>query len=232
MILPVLLISIILQSTIYSQIRLILTAALPDAHFAWRQKQYLESFKRLYRYGYRKNDFYIVEALRKHGPTFLRNHCDNVYYAKNNNPHFKNNGINEAITLLEAFNYFNFDDEDMIIKMTGRYWLMNNNFFTLVHSLQNSVDAIVCWYKEPQHRGAVYTSLIAMKCKYFKEMIAEFDYDAMDQQWTVLEHAVGGYLRHKVANSNFKLLTTDTLGIEAHFFGSTTLSEASGIAYQ
>lgn len=212
--------------SLYSQIRLILTAALSDAHFSWRKKQYLESFNTLYRYGYRKNDFYIVEALKKHGPTFLNNHCNNVYYAKNNNPHVKNNGINEVITLLEALEHFNFDDEDIIIKLTGRHLLLNTNFLNLVRSHQNSADIIVRWATP---FVSVYTTLIAMKYKYFKEMILSY---AIDDQWIDIEHAAGAYINQKMKTSDLKIIFVNNLGIEANTFGSTTCLCSRGIVYQ
>ncbi len=219
----------VIQSNIYSQVRLILTAALSDAHFAWRKSQYIKSFNQIYTYGYRKNDFYIVEALKKHGPTFLDEYCNHVYYAQNNNPNFKNNGINEAITLLEAFNHFNFNDDDIIIKMTGRHFLMNDNFLTIVKKNQNDTDAVIL-YREKDH--CVATTLIAMKYKYFREFLENLNYTLMEQNWIVLERAVGEYIERKMKDSHFKIIFVSNLGIEANIFGSTTAPGASGTIYQ
>ena len=74
-------------------IRIVCTAALTDAFFEFRKQQYIEACFMLTKLGYK--DFYIIEALKKQGPTFLDYCCPHVFYASANNPFLKNNGIND-----------------------------------------------------------------------------------------------------------------------------------------
>ena len=85
---------------ISAKIRIVLTAALTQAHYEFRKNEYIESFTSLKRFGY--CDFYIVEAVTKGGPTFLDTYCNDVFYATANDPLCTNQGVNESKTMLEA----------------------------------------------------------------------------------------------------------------------------------
>ena len=97
-----------------AEVRVILTAALTNNHFELRKNQYIKSLDILSSYDYQNP--YIVEALKKTGPTFLDEYSTNVFYSTCNNPSLKNHGVNEARSLLEALNYFEFADDDIILK--------------------------------------------------------------------------------------------------------------------
>lgn len=196
-----------------AQTRIVPTAALTNAHYSFRKKQYLASFNALFKLGYRKNSFYIVEALKKHGPTFLNEHCNHVFYSKANNSSFRNHGINEALTFYDALNHFKFDDDDMIIKMTGRYLLLSDSFFIIAKN-NSHYDAIV----KQLDPTCFYTSLIAMKCKHWKKMIEEMNLEKMDKEYIALEMVVKSYIDHH----NLNTLYVDNLGLKAHFYGSSS----------
>ncbi|MGC2310533.1 MAG: hypothetical protein WA432_02870 [Candidatus Babeliaceae bacterium] len=198
-----------------ARIRMLLSAALADAHFEFRKAQYIKSLTLLKDYGY--NNVYIVEALKKHGPTFLDDYSKHVFYSTVNNPHLRNNGINEARTLLEGTYYFKFNPEDMIIKLTGRHHFISDSFVQLVKNNFN-YDALV----KVDAKGDVYTVGFAMRCKYFREMYEQMDYDAMECYRINLEHEVGNYIKRKVQKGNFNVLYVDKLDILANNFGSTT----------
>lgn len=198
-----------------AQIRILLSAALTDAHYEFRKQQYVESFRKIASYGYK--DLYVVEAIKKQGPTFLDDFSKNVFYASTNDTSFKNNGINEARTLLEGSYYFNFAPDDMILKMTGRYLLLSDYF---VKCVQNNID-YDAFFKINQS-GYLLTLCFAMKCKYFKEMFEQMDFLAMEKQWINLETEVTNYVQRKISQGNFKVFFVDKLDVEANLFGSST----------
>lgn len=210
--------SVITQCTV----RIILTTALTSNYFEFRKEQYLKSFNILNDFGFK--DFYIVEALSKHGPTFLEQYCNNVFYSQRNNPSLRNKGINEAKTILEALHNFNFDDEDMIIKMTGRYHWLSNGFFMLVQNNQDA-DAIVKY----DSVGQVHTLAYAMRCKHLKEMLRTMPYTFMESHMINLEHEVAQYINKKKLQGNFKVVATDQLNIEANLLGSSACPGANGV---
>jgi hypothetical protein len=195
-------------------IRILLSAALTDAHFEFRKQQYIEAFEALNHYGY--NDVYVIEAVRKNGPTFLDGYSTKVFYSTANNAHLKNKGINEARTLLEGTYHFKFAPNDMILKLTGRYQIVSDYFIELVRD-NLDYDAIV----KLKHNGDVWTLGFAMKCKYFQEMFEEMDYQSMERRWIDVEHMVALYIKNKVKAGNFKVLHVTKLDIKANLFGSS-----------
>lgn len=200
---------------LHAEIRIVLTAALTDAYFEFRKNQYIESFTILRNYDY--ETFYIVEALRKKGPTFLDEYCSNVFYATVNKPHYINNGVNEVATFLEGLYHFNFDDEDMIIKITGRHQLTSDHLLRLVEN-NPDYDAFV----KVNADGNVFTLGFAMKCKHFKEMFGRLNFDRLGKTMRPIEYDVGDYIKLKVKQGNFKVYYVDKLYMKANIFGSST----------
>lgn len=205
-----------------THIRVVLTAALTDAHFEFRKNQYLESFSILRNYGY--ETFYVVEALKKQGPTFLDDCCDHVFYSSKNNPSYINNGINEAATFLEALYHFGFDDEDMIIKFTGRHQLTSDYLLRLVED-NLEYDALV----KVNEDGNVFTLGLAMKCKHFKEMFERLNFSALGNFLRPIEYDVGDYIKYKVKQGNFKVYYIETLHMKAQLFGSSTAANPANV---
>ena len=207
---------------LHAKVRLLCSSALTSQHFEFHKAQYIKSFDILNQYGYR--DFYIIEALAKKGPTFLDEYSNHVFYAQTNNAHLRNKGINEAKTILEALLYYKCDNDDIIIKMTGRYHWLSNDFFTLVENHQD-VDAIV----KCDSTGQVHTLAYAMRCKHFIAMFQQMNYEFMEAHMVNLEYEVAQYIKRKVAEGNFKVIICEKLHIEANLHGSSASPGAEGI---
>ena len=73
----------------------------------------------------------IVEnnGLRK---TFLDDLNCSVCYTENNHIHCKNKGGNELLDIKEVIHKYKIKDDDIIIKLTGRYKLLKPDFIKLV----------------------------------------------------------------------------------------------------
>lgn len=204
----------------YTQTRLLLTAALAEPHYEFRKMQYIEALNALVQYGY--TDLYIVEALKKKGPTFLDDYSTNVFYATSNDPSIQNQGINESKTILEALYYYSFYSDDMIIKLTGRHCLISDYFLKLVEN-NPTYDAFVkiseglmpAWAD-----GMVPTMCFAMKYKYLKEMYEQIDYDAMLQYNYPIEWMVANYIERKRDEGSFKIYFVDKIDIRVNAFAS------------
>lgn len=189
--------------------------------FEFRKKQYMNAFTTLIKLGY--NDFYIIEALQKQGPTFLDSYSKNVFYAKKNDPSLKNNGINEFKTLLEGCAYFNFDPDDLIIKLTGRYSLLSDY---LLQTVQNNSEFDVLIKITGDY--CADTAGFAMKYKYLKEMDTYIDYNSLEKNMYAIEYQVGQYIRKKIQDGNFNIFHINKLNIKAELTGSTTAPDMSG----
>jgi len=198
----------VISYTHTTTIKILYTAALIDKHFEGRKQEYLHSLGNIYMLGFEP---YIVEACKKAGPTFFDEHCKHVFYAKSNNPRLKNKGVNEASTMLESLNYFDFDDEDMILKITGRYYLKSD---FLIQMIKNNPEHDAFVKLDPH--GQVFTGCFAMRYKDFKQMLEQLDFAYMEKYMINIEREVADYLRYR----NIKTLKLHKVDVAAKIFGT------------
>ena len=198
------------------KVKIVCSAALLDNQFEVREKEYRRCFEILSSYGYTKP--YIVEAIKKTGPTFLDSISPHVFYSQMNNAHLKNKGINEARTLLEGLTAFKFDSDQMILKLSGRYHL-SSDFF--LHFVENNTDADAIVKVDPS--GQIYTFCFAMKYKYLLDFLQQLDYKDMEKNMVNLEQKLADYIKGITHKDKAKVLLVDTLHIDAHIFGTGSI---------
>jgi len=100
-----------------------------------RIKDYIESFKTVDIIAKHFDKIFIVECISKEKISYLENTSFDVYYSTVPNTH-KNKGYNQynhVQTFLKDSTLIN--DQDIIIMLTGRYFLENNNFIKTVFEL-------------------------------------------------------------------------------------------------
>ena len=189
------------------------TAALVDKKFNERKIEYIASLNRLLSFGIRP---IIVEACKT--SSFFDVYKLPTFYPNVNNLRLQNKGVNEARLLQEALKHFQFDDEHLIVKMTGRYLFLDDRFFRLLSSLP-SVDFVV--RKGPELSSArgrfidCFTGCFAAKAKYLREFLDQLDLERMEREFTCIEHELGIFLRE---NPQIQVLFVDSLGIRANIF--------------
>jgi len=199
---------VILASNAYATTRMLCTAALIESGKAMRQQQYIACLQNLSSYGLY---LYVVESVFPHGPTFLDDYAQDVFYANTNNPRLRNKGVNEAMAMQAALHHYAFDDNDMIIKYTARYILHSDNFLKAVEN-HPEVDAVVC----RDSHGQVRTVCFAMRNHHMKQMLSELNFNRMEHASINFEWEVAQYItRHKV-----KTLELTTIGLSGHVGGS------------
>lgn len=103
--------------------------------------------------------------------------CD-VFYTKNNYLNFPNKGVNELLDIKDVIKHYNIQDNDFIIKLTGRYKLLNLDFINTVKNNQDKFDAFikffnVCTLNYHTNKDDCVLGLYAIKCKYLNN----FSYD-------------------------------------------------------
>lgn len=113
-----------------------------------------------------------------------------VFYTKNNSIPTKNYGIKEIRDIIECMDAYNIQDEDYVVKMTGRYFLSDSSPFIneIIRLRQIPADAIVKygWWEPSQrtpHANCI-TGLICMRAKYIRQIRVP---DTSDTN-TCLEH--------------------------------------------
>jgi hypothetical protein len=119
-----------------------------------------------------ENDVYIKPIIVENNgfrQTYLDDlNCD-VVYTDNNKINFYHKGENELLDIKEVINKYDIQDDDIIVKLTGRYKLLNLNFINLVKT--NKYDAYVKFFNVCSRIFAFddcVLGLFAIKCKYLK----------------------------------------------------------------
>ena len=111
-------------------------------NYIHRQIRYIESIHQLLKLIRNNKDIkpIIVEnnGLRDTYLNILN--CD-ICYTNNNKINFKHKGENELLDIKEVINRYKINDDDFIIKITGRYKLLEPNFINLVI---NNVSIKLC----------------------------------------------------------------------------------------
>jgi hypothetical protein len=136
--------------------------------------------------------------------------CD-VCYTDNNNFNYTHKGVNELLDIKEVIDKYKIQDDDMVIKLTGRYKLLNLNFIKLVESNIHKYDAFVKFFnvctKQFMFNDCVL-GLFATKCKYIKN----FNYYNFAKS---AECEFADYIRNYISND--KLLEVKQLDLECCF---------------
>lgn len=185
------------------------TASLIQTKFNERKHEYVTALQLLQQ---QSIPFYIVENHLPSGPSFLDDYCSNVLYVASNNKNMRNKGVNEAISMIKALEQLNFNDQMMIIKVTGRYCFKNFNFIKLVTN-NPSYDVFV---KYDEH-GQVYTGCYAIRAHQMKKMLHAMNAERMESEMISIEAAVADFIKNNIAVE--KIYVVPELGITANFFG-------------
>jgi hypothetical protein len=94
-----------------------------------------------------------------------------VFYTDNNRKQFKSKGVNELLDIQEVIEKYGIEDDDIIIKLTGRYRALSSAFFKDILENENKYDAFVKFYGTCSLKFEQYDCILgfyAMRAKYFK----------------------------------------------------------------
>ena len=140
--------------------------------------------------------------------TYLDNLKCDIFYT-NNNQNFHKAG-NELLDIKDVINQYNIKDEDIIIKLTGRYKLLNLNFINFVKNNIDTYDAFIKFFNVCTLRymkNDCVLGLFAIKCKYLKV----FEYNFLKSP----ECEFASYIRKNIDND--KLIEVSQLDLECCF---------------
>lgn len=134
----------------------------------------------------------ILEKRISIGPhiTFLNKFNVPVLYTRNNQFITRNYGMKELLDIFACIQHFNIQDDDFIVKITGRYLLSDNpNFLNEVKNLtKTNYDAIVRYgsYMDnpaPEKSLHCVSGLIGLRCKYVKEIEVPNEETYVEEKW-------------------------------------------------
>jgi hypothetical protein len=176
-----------------------------------RQNRYIECINHLLELV--NNDLNIKPIIVENNglrQTFLDDLKCDVCYTNNNIINYNHKGENELLDIKQVINQYNIKDDDIIIKLTGRYKLLNLNFINLVKNAINNYDAFVKFFNVCTLQymfDDCVLGLFAIKCKFLKE----FKYSFLRSP----ECEFADYIRKNI-NKN-KLIEVEELNLECCF---------------
>ena len=141
--------------------------------------------------------------------TYLDDLGEKVFYTTSNYIQTENKGIKEIKDVFNCISNFNINDNDFIVKITGRYILEDSsNFINELRNLDEKTDCIIRYgpYFAKAKNFKVYdcvSGLIGMRCKYVKKIEMPAEDEAIEWKW-----AKSSFL---IDDNKIKML--DTLGI-------------------
>jgi hypothetical protein len=112
-----------------------------------------------------KRDTYLDNFYHHH-----RQHVK-VFYTDNNILQFKSKGINEFMDIKYVIEKYGIEDDDIIIKLTGRYRVISPNFFKDILKNENNYDAFIKFFGTCSLKFEEYDCILgcyAMKAKFIK----------------------------------------------------------------
>jgi len=168
-----------------------------------RDNRYIECIKQLL--DFVNGDENIKPIIVENGglrETYMNNFNCDIFYTNNNSFGFIHKGFNELLDIKNVIEKYNILDDDIIIKLTGRYKLLNNDFINIVKN--NNKDAYVKFFdvctNKFMHNAAIL-GLYAIKCKYHKN----FNYDGTTSKSAEIEFAE--YVRENIDKNNLMEIT-------------------------
>lgn len=195
-----------LKGLVHTDIYVLFTAAILEHRKQERQAEYEKSITML-------NSFWIephvVEACVA-GPTFFDEYVHHICYTQSNKP-VRNKGVNEIRSIRTGLEHYTFDDKDMIVKLTGRYFLKNESFLRLIES-NPEIDGFITLDAMTHF---AFTGCFALRYKYFKELITNINLVDIERYWIDFERVVVDYMRIIEQEKKANIMYVDELHIQA-----------------
>ena len=132
-----------------------------------------------------------------------------VFYTNNNFLRTNNRGYKELKDVHDCINYYNINDEDFIVKITGRYFLNDDSeFMNEIKNINNTnFDCIIKYgsYSNPVNykMNDCITGLIGMKCHYVKQIKYPNESECVEWKWAEVTNLI----------DDSKICMVDKLGI-------------------
>jgi hypothetical protein len=167
---------------------ILFTSALISEYYEQRKNEYIESFNSLI--SFNLCDYTeILECINDGGTkSFLDDLTDKVYYT-NMNYRFKNKGVNEILNIKKYLDIRQMNDEEKIIKMTGRY-ILQNNFFVEKCKYED-YDVI---FRRDNHEQ-VFFGLFCAKKKVLIDFINSIDWNYVELRFISIEKIFAEFLQ-------------------------------------
>lgn len=172
------------------QIHVIYTSALIPLQPELRMQEYLACLQQLRNFGF---DPYIIESTPI-SSSFYDAVTERVFYPKTDDPAIKNKGVRETLSVRKCLPQIPIGDDDIVIKITGRYLMRDRYFIDTVLATQNLYDVWGVFGKHFVSEGHLFTGCYAMRGKYFKGIYNGMDLETVERDFVSIEKIFGEYI--------------------------------------
>jgi hypothetical protein len=189
-----------------NDIKILYTSALIKHQFQKRRLEYLQSLHKLKEFGFEP---WIIEATNIRS-SFFDQITNQIFYPNVNNPNLKNLGVKEAQSIKACLNKLPFSDEDIIVKITGRYIFQDDFFFNTIKN-NPDYDAYVKWMG-----SQVFTGVIAIRWAIFKEILNSINFEYMEKNSINFEKIIADY----ILKNKIRSYPISVIHVSARIFGN------------
>jgi hypothetical protein len=92
-----------------------------------------------------------------------------------------NKGRNELLDIWDCIKHLNVQDDDFVIKLTGRYYITDTNEILSRWKIFDTIDSM--YYIPPYiAKGECLTGMIGLQCKYIKEISLPYE-ESVENRW-------------------------------------------------
>ena len=117
-----------------------------------------------------------------------------VFYTNNNTIQTKNKGIKELKDIKDCIEYFKLKDDDFLVKVSGRYQIMDKSPFIEKLRDISGIDCILRYgsFNKPSDTRVkdCITGLIGMRCKFVKEIEEPHENDPVEWKWAWVTYSM------------------------------------------
>ena len=177
----------------------IITTSLIKDNYDIRKKEYIDAINiNLQFLNEIPNIKIVIVENNNNTNSFLDDFNQTVIYTDNNWTALSyNKGPIELTDIHQVINILNINDDDFIIKITGRYPIQNNSKFinTIKNNDLNNIDCIIRYgslfdIKVNYRINDCITGLIGMKCKYIKQIQLPREDECVEWKWAEIANTI------------------------------------------
>lgn len=157
-----------------------------------RKNQYINGINKLKEIVKELNiENYKIVVVENNGyrVTFLDSLHDEIFYTRNNSLKTRNIGYKELLDIIDCIYKYKMNDDDFIVKMTGRYILNNDSeFMKIIKNIHiTNYDCVIKYgsFMDPSvfKKDDCITGLIGMKCFYIKKIEKPNGGESIEWKW-------------------------------------------------
>lgn len=177
--------------------RFLLTSALIEDFSVEREAEYKRCVETLRNYGVPRENITIVECVAMgNQKTYLEDlDVGNVFYSRTHNSRIRNKGVLEGTAMKSFFQLTepSYGQDDLVVKLTGRYWFTDPAFVNQIEQFNLSSENIDIVAQFDESKQQFRTGCFAMRYKFLRHFMETLDYTRMESNHVNIELRLAQY---------------------------------------